>query len=176
MPDRREGTLAVMETHPEHLHYRAQQSLVSAATVWVELPDGRPYARIHRDETAHGQPRWHWTGGGIGDFRIEAEASATSFLITEVTSAPFGRIRQRGFLLPRLAAFDADGERFVVDVDGRITTAGSPRPTLGRIDLPAPWQARLELAPSSGQTLQTLQTLLVAAPLCHALQLLLLRI
>lgn len=157
----------------EHLWYRAEESLLTSATVFVTLPDGYPHARIRRDEDRQGRPRWRWTGGGLGEFVVEAETPATAFLITDGNGAPFGRIHQRGLLLPRLRAVDARRERFVVDVDGRLATPRGPRVALGRIDLPTPWQGRLERVSTDDGTLRAL---LCAAPLCHALQTLLLQV
>lgn len=165
-------TLASMPTTRALLWYHAEPSLPTAQTVWAELPDGRPFARFHRRTTDDGRPRWHWTGGGLPDFALEAEAAPASFLITDPNGVPFARIRQRGLLWPRLAAFDAHHERFVVELDGRILAADDTHEPLGRMDLRDPGEAWVELLAVEDPLLRTL---LAAVPLCYATQAMLLR-
>lgn len=166
------GTLTSMPTTRDLRWYHAEPSLLTAETVWAELPDGRPFARFHRRTTDDGRPRWHWTGGGLPDFAVEAEAAPASFLITDPNGVPFARIRQRGLLWPRLAAFDAHHERFVVELDGRIVAASDAREPLGSLDLRGPGEVWVELLAVEDPLLRTL---LAAAPLCYATQAMLLR-
>lgn len=163
-----------MTSPPGHLWFHADSSLLRAETVWVELPDGRPFARFHHRATRSGHPRWSWTGGGVPDFVVEAERSGSSFLITEPRGAPFGRIRQRGLLVPRLVASDADQARFTVELDGRVVSVTGGRELLAELDLRSSGDLRARLHRTDDDP--TLCVLLLAAPLCHVAQTLLLQV
>lgn len=149
----------------QRLRYRAAEAVTISPSVLVALPDGRLHARLRRHATGDGRACWRWTGGGLHDFDVEVEPSGDSFLITGPLGIPFGRIGARGRMQPRLTALDADAQRFVIDLDGRIRAGqGLPR-GLGRISVPTPAEVRVELALTEEETLASL---LAAAPLCHA--------
>jgi hypothetical protein len=156
-----------MTSTPTDLWFHAEAPLLSAATVWVELPDGRPYARFHRRDTRDGRPRWRWTGGALDDFTLEARRMGTSFLVTDPHGAPFGTIRQRGLFVPRLVAADAHHDRFTIELDGRLQAASGGRAPLGTLELRRLGDLRARLPTTADETLYAL---LVAAPLCHLAQ------
>ena len=160
------GNTHAMTSEPTNLWYHAEAPLLSADTVWVELPDGRPYARFHRRD-ARDAPRWGWTGGILEDFTLEAHRTAASFLVTDRHGAPFGRVLRRGLLMPRLVATDAHHERFSIGLDGRIQSARGARDPLGLLELHQLGDLRAELPATADHTLRAL---LLAAPLCHVAQ------
>ncbi len=161
-----------MTSPPLRLWFHAEGRLTHAPTVWVELPDGRPHARFHRRRTAGGQPRWDWLGGDLPDFSVELEPQGTSYLVTGPHGAPFGRIREHGLLVPRLTATDAHRERFTIELDGRLLAASGTRGPLGEVTMRDSGDLQLQLPPTRDDTLRTL---LMAAPLCHVNQVLLLQ-
>jgi hypothetical protein len=147
------------------LTYRAVETVAASATVQVALPDGRVHARLDRRATDDGRPRWDWRGGGLSMFSIEFRPRSSSFLLTDSLGVPFGRIGPQGTLQPRLTALDAEAERFVIDLDGRIRASrGLPR-GLGRITVHGEAEVAAGLEVTGDETLATL---LAAAPLCHA--------
>lgn len=172
----------VMPTSITSLVYVAQGPLLQAPTVWVGLPDGHPFAQLQHVRTAAGRDDWHWTGGGVPDFVIQDERQLESFLVTRPDGVPFGRLRRRGLLRPRLEVGDAHGPRLLVDDDGRLLDAF--RTPLGRIEHVTPDRMRLEVpedpTPTSrhhgpsvtvtGRADPTDRSLLLATPMCHLAQ------
>jgi hypothetical protein len=147
----------------ERLHYRADRPLASAPTVVVTSDGGRALARIERARTPQGRTLWRWIGHGVEPFGVEDETSLQSFLVTRGDGAPFGRIRVRGWLRVRLEATDARGVRLVGRVDGRLCSPDDRE--LGRFELRAPEEARLELR---GTADPTERLLALAMPVCQA--------
>lgn len=146
------------------LRYHATEAVASSTAIRVVVPDGRLHARLDRRVTGTGRTRWDWRGGGLNDFSIEVEPGG-AFLLTGPVGIPFGRIRYRGTLQPRLTAQDAERARFVIDLDGRIRSCHGLHRGLGHITAVSP----MELAVGIDVTTdETLTTLLVAAPLCLA--------
>jgi hypothetical protein len=150
---------------PQQLLYRASGPLARARMIRIERPGGRVFAWIRREDADDGRAIWCWTGGGVPDFAIEDEGGFESFLVTRTDGAPFGRFARRGFLRPRLEATDARSVQLVVEADGLL--CGPQGRELGRVDLES--SSRLRLTSRAVRD-QTLRSLVLATPICHAAQ------
>lgn len=152
------------------LLYRASGALVEAPVVWVERDDGRPIATVVRIDSGDRGSGWTFFGGGVPDFVIEDEGHLDSFLVTRPDRAPFGRIEKRGRLRPRLEASDSRGRQLVIEADGQVFSRHHH--VLGRILLTGPGEAQVRVTEPA---CPTQRTLLLASPICHAVQQALLR-